>query len=158
MKEYTFTNMEERKDDKGELFYYGDLDNLDGDLYTIQDIKKDLCKEWFEDGGISTVYEFEEGEIEDEEVKTKEGYEVTVWDSRDNVYHYGVFDTEKEAVYRAEGVLDEMKREHRECTVYVDKGIFEWNEERKRWDGDSDKYNYEQILVLYTSTEEEGEE
>ena len=52
MKEYTFTNMEElkkfleeRKDDKGERYYYGDLDNLDGDLYTIQDIKKDLCKE-----------------------------------------------------------------------------------------------------------------
>ena len=108
---------------------------------------------------MSTVYEFEEGEIEEEEeMKTREGYEVTAWDSRDNVYHYGVFDTEKEAVYRAEGVLDEMKREHRECTVYVDKGIFEWNEERKRWDGDSDKYDYEQILVLYTSTEEEEEE
>ena len=74
MKEYTFTNMEElkkfleeRKDDKEERYYYGDLDNLDGDLYTIQDIKKDLCKEWFEDGGISTVYELEEGEIEEEE-------------------------------------------------------------------------------------------
>ena len=74
MKEYTFTNMEElkkfleeRKDDKGERYYYGDLDNLDGDLYTIQDIEKDRCKEWFEDGGISTVYEFEEGEIEEEE-------------------------------------------------------------------------------------------
>ena len=66
MKEYTFTNMEElkkfleeRKDDKEERYYYGDL-------YTIQDIEKDLCKEWFEDGGISTVYEFEEGEIEEE--------------------------------------------------------------------------------------------
>ena len=74
MKEYTFTNMEElkkfleeRKDDKRERYYYGDLDNLDGDLYTIQDIEKDLCEEWFEDGGISTVYEFEEGEIEEEE-------------------------------------------------------------------------------------------
>ena len=74
MKEYTFTNMEElkkfleeRKDDKGERYYYGDLDNLDGDLYTIQDIEKDLCKEWFEDGGVSTVYESEEGEIEEEE-------------------------------------------------------------------------------------------
>ena len=66
MKEYTFTNMEElkkfleeRKDDKEERYYYGDLDNLDGDLYTIQDIEKDLCKEWFEDGGASTIYEFE---------------------------------------------------------------------------------------------------
>ena len=73
MKEYTFTNMEElkkfleeRKDDKGERYYYGDLDNLDGYLYTIQDIEKDLCKEWFEDGGVSTGYEFEEGEIEEE--------------------------------------------------------------------------------------------
>ena len=165
MKGYTFRNMEElkkfleeRKDDKGERYYYGDLDNLDGDLYTIQDIEKDVCKEWFEDGGVSTVYEFEEEEIEEEEeVKIREGYEVTVGDSRDNVDHCGIFDTEKEAVYRAEGVLDEMKREHRECTVYVDKGIFEWNEERKRWDGDSDKYDYEQILVLYTSTEEEEE-
>ena len=74
MKGYTFRNMEElkkfleeRKDDKGERYYYGDLDNLDGDLYTIQDIEKDLCKEWLEDGGVSTVYEFEEGEIEEEE-------------------------------------------------------------------------------------------
>ena len=166
MKEYSFKSMdelkkflEERKDEERELFYYGDLDTLDGNLYTIKDIEKDMDPSWFEDGGVSTVYEFEEGEIEEEEeVKTREGYEVTVWDSRDDVCHYGIFDTEKEAVYRAEGVLDEMKREHRECTVYVDKGIFEWNENRKRWDGDSDKYDYEQILVLYTSTEEEGEE
>lgn len=166
MKEYSFKSMdelkkflEERKDEERELFYYGDLDTLDGNLYTIKDIEKDMDPSWFEDGGVSTVYEFEEGEIEEEEeVKTREGYEVTAWDSRDNVYHYGIFDTEKEAVYRAEGVLDEMKREHRECTVYVDKGIFEWNEDRKRWDGDSDKYDYEQILVLYTSTEEEEEE
>ena len=101
---------------KRELFYYGDLDTLDGNLYTIKDIEKDMDPSWFEDGGVSTVYEFEEGEIEEEEeVKTREGYEVTVWDSRDDVCHYGIFDTEKEAVYRAEGVLDEMKREHREC-------------------------------------------
>ena len=78
MKEYSFKSrdelkkiLEERKNEKRELFYYGDLDNLDGDLYTIQDIEKDLCKEWFEDGRVSTVYEFEEGEIEEEEeVKT----------------------------------------------------------------------------------------
>ena len=151
--------LESRKDDKEERYYYGDIECLNGELYTIEDIMHDAEPSWFEDGGVSTVYEFEEGEIEEEEeVKTREGYEVTVWDSRDDVCHYGIFDTEKEAVYRAEGVLDEMKREHRECTVYVDKGIFEWNEDRKRWDEDSDKYDYEQILVLYTSTEEEEEE
>ena len=74
MKGYTFRSMEElkkfleeRKDDKGERYYYGDLDNLYGDLYTIKDIEKDMDPSWFEDSGVSTVYEFEEGEIEEEE-------------------------------------------------------------------------------------------
>ena len=43
MKEYSFKSMdelkkflEERKDEERELFYYGDLDTLDGNLYTIK--------------------------------------------------------------------------------------------------------------------------
>ena len=55
MKEYTFRSMEElkkfleeRKDEEIELFYYGDLDTLDGNLYTIKDIEKDMDPSWFE--------------------------------------------------------------------------------------------------------------
>ena len=64
MKGYTFRNMEElkkfleeRKDEEIELFYYGDLDTLDGNLYTIKDIEKDMDAYWSEDGGVSTIYE-----------------------------------------------------------------------------------------------------
>ena len=73
MNELTFTTYEElmewleaRKDDKEKRYYYGDIECMDGELYTIEDIIHDAEPSWFEDGGISTVYEFEEGEIEEE--------------------------------------------------------------------------------------------
>ena len=66
MNELTFTNYEElmewlesRKDDKEERYYYGDIEGMDGELYTIEDIKHDAEPSWFEDGGVSTIYEFE---------------------------------------------------------------------------------------------------
>ena len=66
MNELTFTTYEElmawlesRKDDKEERYYYGDIECLDGELYTIEDIKHDAEPSWFEDGGVSTIYEFE---------------------------------------------------------------------------------------------------
>ena len=66
MDELTFTTYEElmewlesRKDDKEERYYYGDIECLDGELYTIEDIKHDAEPSWFEDGGVSTIYEFE---------------------------------------------------------------------------------------------------
>lgn len=66
MNELTFTSYEElmewlesRKDDKEERYYYGDIECLNGELYTIEDIKHDAEPSWFEDGGVSTVYEFE---------------------------------------------------------------------------------------------------
>ena len=66
MNELTFTNYEElmewlesRKDDKEERYYYGDIECMDGELYTIEDIKHDAEPSWFEDGGVSTIYEFE---------------------------------------------------------------------------------------------------
>ena len=66
MNELTFTSYEElmewlesRKDDKEERYYYGDIECLNGELYTIEDIKHDAEPSWFEDGGVSTIYEFE---------------------------------------------------------------------------------------------------
>lgn len=66
MNELTFTTYEElmawlesRKDDKEERYYYSDIECLNGELYTIEDIKHDAEPSWFEDGGVSTIYEFE---------------------------------------------------------------------------------------------------
>ena len=66
MDEFTFTTYDElmewleaRKDDKEERYYYGDIECMDGELYTIEDIKHDAEPSWFEDGGVSTIYEFE---------------------------------------------------------------------------------------------------
>ena len=66
MNELTFTTYDElmewleaRKDDKEKRYYYGDIECLNGELYTIEDIKHDAEPSWFEDGGVSTIYEFE---------------------------------------------------------------------------------------------------
>ena len=66
MNELTFTTYEElmewleaRKDDKEKHYYYGDIECLNGELYTIEDIMHDAEPSWFEDGGVSTIYEFE---------------------------------------------------------------------------------------------------
>ena len=66
MNELTFTSYDElmawiesRKDDKEERYYYGDIECLNGELYTIEDIMHDAEPSWFEDGGVSTIYEFE---------------------------------------------------------------------------------------------------
>ena len=66
MNELTFTTydelmawLESRKDDKEERYYYGDIECLNGELYTIEDIKHDAEPSWFENGGVSTIYEFE---------------------------------------------------------------------------------------------------
>ena len=68
MNELTFTTYEElmewlesRKDDKEERYYYGDIECMNGKLYTIEDIMHDAEPSWFEDGGVSTIYEFEKG-------------------------------------------------------------------------------------------------
>ena len=66
MNELTFTTYEEhkeqledRKDDKEERYYYGDIECMNGELYTIENIMHDAEPAWFEDGGVSTIYEFE---------------------------------------------------------------------------------------------------
>ena len=67
MNKLTFTTykelmewLESRKDDKEEHYYYGDIECMDGELYTIADIMHDAEPSWFEDGGVSTIYEFSE--------------------------------------------------------------------------------------------------
>lgn len=66
MNELTFTTYEElmawlesRKNDKEERYYYGDIECMNGELYTIADIMHDAEPSWFEDGGVSIIYEFE---------------------------------------------------------------------------------------------------
>ena len=75
MKEYTFTNMAELKsfieaskgDDKAHYFW-GFIENYDGELYTIEDLENDISESWFDsDNSISSVYEFEEEDITEEE-------------------------------------------------------------------------------------------
>ena len=75
MNELTFTTYEElmewleaRKNDKEERYYYGDIECMNGELYTIEDIKHDAEPAWFEGyedeygeehKGVCTIYEFE---------------------------------------------------------------------------------------------------
>ena len=75
MYELTFTTYDElmewleaRKDDKEERYYYGDIECMNGELYTIEDIKHDAEPAWFEGyedeygeehKGVCTIYEFE---------------------------------------------------------------------------------------------------
>ena len=66
MKHYTFNSLEElkgfieeRREEKRELFYYGDIECMDGHLYTIEDIERDAVTPWFENGSEADVYEFE---------------------------------------------------------------------------------------------------
>ena len=66
MNELTFTTYEElmawlesRNDVKEECYYYGDIECLNGELYTIEDIMHDAEPAHIEDGGVSTIYEFE---------------------------------------------------------------------------------------------------
>ncbi len=68
MNELTFTTYEElmewleaRKDDKEERYYYGDIECMNGKLYTIEDIKHDAEPAWFEG------YEDEYGEMHNED-------------------------------------------------------------------------------------------
>ncbi len=65
---YTFQDLlafcKERESDKEERYYWGWLDNFDGDLYTIEDLKDDASEDWFaekggdEDESPCTVYVF----------------------------------------------------------------------------------------------------
>lgn len=63
----TFTTYEElvewlesRKDDNKEHYYYGDIECMNGELYTIADIMHDAEPSWFDDGVVSTIYEFDD--------------------------------------------------------------------------------------------------
>ena len=65
MDELTFTTYDElmewleaRKDDKEKRYYYGDIECMNGELYTISDIMHDAESSWFENGEVSTIYEF----------------------------------------------------------------------------------------------------
>lgn len=60
---YTYKEMlefiEDRRDDKRACYYWGFIENLNGELYSIVELEKEAEPDWFEDGATSTVYEFE---------------------------------------------------------------------------------------------------
>ena len=65
MNKLTFTTykelvewLESRKNNKKEYYYYGDIECMNGELYTISDIMHDAESSWFENGEVSTIYEF----------------------------------------------------------------------------------------------------
>lgn len=87
----------------------------------------------------------------------KEGYRVTVWDSYDIVIHYGPFDTEEKARDFAENEYEINKKERIECSVYVDKGIFEWDDAKEKWSMNAD-CDWEQICFFDKTTEKEEED
>lgn len=71
--EYTINSMQELrnfiemyKDDKELHYYYGDIDCFNGEYYTLDDLAADACDEWFEDGAIGYIYEFDFEEEEEE--------------------------------------------------------------------------------------------
>lgn len=96
MNELTFTTYEElmawlesRKDEREKLYYYGDIECFNGELYTIENIMHDAEPAWFKDGGVCEIYEFEE----------KTFY--AVLSERQDDYNIEVVKTAKEAVKRA---------------------------------------------------------
>ena len=111
MNELTFTNYEElmewlesRKDDKEERYYYGDIECMDGELYTIEDIKHDAEPSWFEDGGVSTIYEFEKEAF----YICAEEHDGSEWTQ----FHDSAEEAIEDAIYTWGNLTEKEKRDH----------------------------------------------
>lgn len=111
MYELTFTTYEElmawlesRKDDKEERYYYGDIECMNGELYTIEDIKHDAEPAWFEDGGVSTVYEFEKKAF-------YACYEEDKYDGWDT-FHDSAEEAIEDAIYTWGNLTEKEKKDH----------------------------------------------
>ena len=128
-----------------EDYFVSRLDNLGDDEFIGAEVSEETFNKLDEEYGITKRY------------GTKEGYQVTVWDSHDNVNHYGPFDTEEKARDFAENEYEINKKERIECSVYVDKGIFEWDDAKEKWSMNAD-YDWEQICFFDKTTEKEEED
>ena len=111
MNELTFTTYEElmawlesRKDDKEERYYYGDIECMNGKLYTIEDIKHDAEPSWFEDGGVSTIYEFEKEAF----YICAEEHDGSEWTQFDDSAEEAIED----AIYTWGNLTEKEKRDH----------------------------------------------
>lgn len=111
MNELTFTNYDElmawleaRKDDKEERYYYGDIECLNGELYTIEDIMHDAEPSWFEDGGVSTIYEFEKEAF----YICAEEHDGSEWTQFDDSAEEAIED----AIYTWGNLTEKEKRDH----------------------------------------------
>ena len=111
MNELTFTTYEElmewleaRKDDKEERYYYGDIECLNGELYTIEDIMHDAEPSWFEDGGVSTIYEFEKEAF----YICAEEHDGSEWTQFDDSAEEAIED----AIYTWGNLTEKEKRDH----------------------------------------------
>ena len=120
MNELTFTTYEElmawlesRKDDKEERYYYGDIECLDGELYTIEDIMHDAEPAWFEGyedeygeerKGVCTIYEFEK----------KAFYACYEEDKYDgwNTFHNSAEEAIEDAIYTWNHLTYKEKKDH----------------------------------------------
>lgn len=111
MDELTFTTYEElmewlesRKDDKEERYYYGDIECLNGELYTIEDIMHDAEPSWFEDGGVSTIYEFEKEAF----YICSEEHDGSEWTQFDDSAEEAI----KDAIYTWGNLTEKEKKDH----------------------------------------------
>ena len=116
MNELTFTTydelmawLESRKDDKEERYYYGDIECLDGELYTIEDIMHDAEPAWFkgyedEDGDYCIIYEFEKKAF-------YACYEEDKYDGWDQ-FHDSAEEAIEDAIYTWGHLTKKEKRDH----------------------------------------------
>ena len=117
MNELTFTTYEElmewleaRKDDKEERYYYGDIECLNGELYTIEDIKHDAEPSWFEDGGVSTIYEFEKEAF----YICSEEHDGSEWTQ----FHDSAEEAIEDAIYTWGNLTEKEKKDHHVQAIF----------------------------------------
>ena len=111
MNEIIFTTYEElmawlesRKDDKEERYYYGDIECMNGKLYTIEDIKHDAEPAWFEDRGVCEIYEFEKKAF----YICAEEYDGSEWTQFDDSAEEAIED----AIYTWGNLTEKEKKDH----------------------------------------------
>ena len=135
MTEYTFTSMDElmefcdsRRDDKEAHYYWGFIENFDGEKYTIDDLRKEASEEWFEDGAESNIYEF---------TKVRFYSVESITDNRVCEESWFVFTDEEEAVKKAEKLWECLTpNEKKHTTIFVGTAIAEDAQELEFMDKD----------------------
>lgn len=114
MTNYTFSAMEALKaflesncNDKEKKYYYGDIDCMNGELYTTKDIMNDADPSWFDDGGVCDIYEFEE----------KTFY--AVLSERQDDFNIKVMESAKEAIEGAKDNWDYLTEEEKRSLKWI---------------------------------------